>query len=158
MNSIRNLFIAFALLLGTSTFAKAAPNEFVLGSAEEEAAVAAQAQKAINLLDAGEHGKAWDHAAKPFQDSTSKPVFIAGIKSMRGLVGAVKTRSVRGIGFTKELQDAPAGHYAGVFFETTFANASALEERVVLFNQNGQWRLAGYFLKKRVSLPGKATK
>lgn len=155
---MRNILLAFAFILSLGTVANAAPNEFVTGSAEDEAAVAAQTRKALTLLDAGEHGKAWDHAAKPFQDLTPRLAFIAGIKSMRGLVGDVKTRSFRAVGFTKELQHAPPGQYAAVFFETTFTNASAVEEKVIFFNQNGQWRLAGYFLKKRVSLSGGGAK
>ena len=151
MNLTRTILLAMTLAVNGGMAAYAATNVFEKGSAEESAAVAAQAQRRIKSLDAGEHGQAWDQAARPFQELTPRPVFIAGIKSMRGMVGEAKARAILGVGFTKELQDAPPGYYAAVVFETNFANANGVEEKLVFFNQNGQWRLAGYFLKKRTA-------
>ena len=148
MNPLRKLLSAFFLLLSWCNFAGATPREVIGGPIEDEADVVAQARKAISLLDAGEYGKAWDQAAKPFQDSMPRLAFIADVKAMRGMVGDIKARSPQGIGFTRDLQGAP-GHYAGALFETNFANASAVEEKLTFVNQNGQWRLAGYALKKR---------
>jgi hypothetical protein len=154
MNRLRIRLLATLLLLSLCRFGDAAPNELTPGSAEENAAVAAQTRKVVELIDAGELGAAWDQGAKQFQEATSRLVFIASIRSMRGLVGDVKRRTLQGIGFTHELQDAPPGQYAFAFFETDFANADGVAEKVVFFNQGGQWRLAGYFVKKHVTLSG----
>jgi len=157
MSAARRLLWSASLALGCATAAVAAPNELVQGSAEDEAAVVLQVRKAMGLLDAGEHGIAWDQASKALQDVTPRLAFIAGTKSIRLVLGSVKGRTFQGIGFTKDLQGAPPGHYAGVLVRTDFENATAVEEKFILFNQAGQWRLAGYFVKKRRSSSSGAT-
>jgi Protein of unknown function (DUF4019) len=151
MKLLSHLFLLVAISLGTSSNALGASDTFARGSTEDETAVAAQTHKILDLLDAGDTGKAWDDAAKPLQQQTSRATFVAGTKSLRKAVGDVEARTLDGIGFAKDLEDAPPGRYAGVFVRTTFSTAGVVEEKIILLNQGGRWLLAGYFLKKRRS-------
>lgn len=67
---------------------------------------------------------------------------------MRGAVGDVKVRYLKQVGFVQNMEDAPPGRYAAVFFDTEFTRAT-VEEKVVFYQEGNNWRLAGYFFHKR---------
>jgi len=147
MRSIHKTFLValFAICLGVN----AAEPTFELGPLKEQSAVAEQVQKVILLLDSGEVGASWEASAPPLKGSTSKLAYVAGIKAMRGAVGDVVSRKLQGIGFMTNMPGAPPGQYAGAFLETTFSRAASVEEKLVFYKFQGNWQLAGYFLKKR---------
>jgi hypothetical protein len=89
----------------------------------------------------------WGQASPYLQQISSQTIWSTGIGAFRSSAGAFKSRKLKGIGFTHTLDGVPVGDYAAVAFDTTFAN-STVEEKVVLQNDQGEWKVLGYFLSK----------
>lgn len=130
---------------------------FEPGSPQDEAAVAMQVKDILRLLDSNETGAVWDGASTSLKQSTPRPAFIDGIKSLRDSVGELQSRTLKGVGFATDIPDSAPGRYAAAFFESRFAQAT-VEEKVVLVMQDGQWRVTGYFITKRFTIHGDAGK
>lgn len=156
MSSVRALALAFALALSACSAVTASPDYFVRGPADEEDRVIAQAQALIQGLDAGAYGRAWDQASTLFQTQTPRSPFVTGMASLRGRWGDPGARSVRAVGFSATVKGAPPGAYAAVLFATAFAQGIEAEEKLIVTLQDGQWRLAGYFIRTRPEMPARA--
>jgi hypothetical protein len=137
-----------AVILGLCLHAEAISETWAPGTAKDAAAVSARSQEILRLMDAGNLGKVWEDGSQTLQKMTTKLVFVAAIKAFRSHVGEVRHRPTPTIVFTRDMANAPAGHYAALLHDTVFKNAT-LEESVVLVEQDGQWRLSGYFFFKK---------
>lgn len=143
---ILSLFLIFFSLFQVN---EVTAETFKRGAPKDEVIVEAATNKVLVLLDDNEIGKAWDEASVPLQKGTSRLVFIAGIKAMRGTVGDFRSRKLKGIGFLKDLPEGPQGFYSAALFETTFERTT-VEEKLVFYQDGATWRLAGYFLRKHL--------
>jgi hypothetical protein len=121
--------------------------EVEAGTADQQVMVAKAANAFLKRLDAGAAGETWDAASPYLHQLSSQTVWSVGIRTFRGSVGAFKSRKLKGVGFTHTIDGVPAGDYAAVGFDTLFGN-STVEEKVVLHNDHGTWKVMGYFLSK----------
>ncbi|WLH92933.1 DUF4019 domain-containing protein [Pseudomonas sp. FP453] len=103
----------------------------------------------LRLLDSGSVDQTWPVASPLLKATTSETVWTSGIKAMRVGLGTFVERDSAQIGFTSQMPDAPAGSYAVVECVTTFSSGPATE-KVVLREDDGQWRVAGYSVNKRL--------
>ncbi len=124
---------------------KAAKSE--AGTEAQQTAVAKVAGAFLSKLDSGDVQETWSQASPYLQKISNQTAWATGIETLRSSVGAFKSRKLKGIGFTHTIDGAPAGDYAAIAFDTTFANSSA-EEKVVLQNSRGEWKILGYFVSK----------
>lgn len=154
---MRTLLIFFLCLFSLLEMNEATAQTFKRGAPQDEASVSAVTVKVLTLVDGNEIGKAWDEASVPLQTRTSRLTFIAGIKAMRATVGNFQARKLKAIGFLKDLPDAPEGFYSAAFFETNFERIT-VEEKLVFYQEDMTWRLAGYFLTKRFKKDADAAK
>jgi hypothetical protein len=148
---MRRFSISFALVFFSSI---CLAQTFEAGSPEEQRSTVEPTKRAAHLLDSDQLGVAWDESARALQEKTGRLVFVLGIQTMRAAVGEVKTRKLKAVGFLNDLPEAPKGRYAATFFETEFNRVTA-EEKFVFFQEGKSWRLAGYFINKRYSVPSK---
>jgi hypothetical protein len=49
--------------------------------------------------------------------------------------------------YTKTLHGAPDGEYVVIKLESSFENKKAAKEMITPMLEDGQWRVAGYYLK-----------
>ena len=61
-----------------------------------------------------------------------------------GSAGARKTRLVQ---YTRNLPNVPEGEYVVIQYETVFENRAAIETVTPVKEKDGNWRVAGYFIK-----------
>jgi len=118
----------------------------------QDADAITQAQSAaarwVALADAGQFAASWDQAAQPFQSAISKPNWERAMQAARDPLGAVKSRTLKSVEFTKSLPGAPDGDYVVVQFDTQFENkAKAVETVTPMKDKQGVWRVSGYFIK-----------
>jgi len=130
---------ATLILLGFST------------SADESNAVA-QAQVAakswLALTDSAKYGQSWDDAASLFKDAVTKADWEKAVKGVRSPLGAMKSRKVKSVTFTRTLPGAPDGEYVVIQYESQFENkAAAIETVTPMHDKDGTWRVSGYFIK-----------
>ncbi|TNY29158.1 hypothetical protein BV505_06850 [Thermomonas haemolytica] len=121
-----------------------------VGNTEQQKSVVAAAHVAAQLLDAGQFEQLWELSGPMLKDKTPRAVFVAGMKAMRGPLGVAGHREVQGFNFPRAL-DGVQGDFGLIGVETDFANAKAVQEKFVFQRVNGQWKLVGYWLSKKVT-------
>jgi hypothetical protein len=121
------------------------------GSAQLQQRVVGNAASFLLLLDAGSADMTWATAGSALKATTSEANWIKGISGLRMGLGELKQRAHFQITFTKQLPDAPPGHYAAVQSQSTFANMT-VTEAVLLNEEAEQWRVVGYNISKTVEV------
>lgn len=102
----------------------------------------------LELIDAGNYGKAWQITATLARTLESEPGWTAKIKGVRGPLGKMEERLDGMQQWTNELVGAPKGGYMIFTFKTNFANRRDVVETVTLIYQNdGKWRVLGYSIQ-----------
>ena len=138
--------LLFAALAGSS-FAQA------MMPAQREALNAAE--RWLVPVDAQRYGDAWAMAAESFKAKVPRDTFRDGIAKIRKDYGKVDKRSGEKMAFRG---DAPApdqgdarakpGTEVAILFETVFAGRKQAQEEVTMvLEQDGIWRVAGYYIK-----------
>lgn len=102
----------------------------------------------LALLDAGNYGASWDAAATIFRESIKRADWEARAASVRGSIGALKSRNLKSETYTHSPPGAPSGDYVILRFSSSFAQqGSAIETVTPMKDADGTWRVAGYFIK-----------
>lgn len=135
-STLRSLLLLFAF----PVIATAAP--------ESTAAAHATSKDWLKKLDAADYSGAWEAAASMFKAVVSAQAWQQASQSVRSPLGALRNRSDRSATFTRSLPGMPDGQYVVVQFDTTFENkVKGIETVTVALDQDGTWRVAGYFIK-----------
>ncbi|MFO0726196.1 MAG: DUF4019 domain-containing protein [Myxococcota bacterium] len=122
------------------------PSAGAADTQDKEALAAAEAW--LKLVDAQDYGKSWDEAASFFRGAVKKGQWIEAVKGVRGPIGALKSRKVSSATPATELPGAPDGHYLIIQYSSSFANkANATETVTPMKDQDGRWRVSGYYVK-----------
>lgn len=120
-------------------------------SAQQQQLVAETAAEFLLLLDAGRIDMTWPPAGSALKAATSESNWVEGIRGLRAGLGELKQRDHFQVAFTKQLPDAPPGHYAAVQSQSTFANI-VVTEAVLLSEEADRWRVVGYNISKTVEV------
>jgi hypothetical protein len=141
-------------LLNAAQKAKSAPaagSTWNRGPAEDEAAVLAEAEEILRLLDSEYPATAWDRASKVFQDAMPKARFTARLERMHEKSGHLQGRKLQGIGFMFDRPGAsPPGNYAVADYVSTYSQVT-LDERLGFYQVEGRWLFSGYQWTERKS-------
>lgn len=115
---------------------------------EKQTAAVAAAQKWLALVDAGQYARSWQESAANFRNAVSEDRWEQLLKATRQPLGELISRKVRSAIYQTSLPAAPDGEYVVIQFETSFANkTSAVETVTPMFEEQGGWRVSGYFIK-----------
>jgi hypothetical protein len=113
---------------------------------EQKAVTAAKAWLA--LIDSGDYEKSWNTAAAYFQNAVAQQQWQQSLTAARKPLGQVVSRQLKAKHYTTSLPAAPDGQYVVIQYETSFENKkSAVETITPMLNADGQWRVAGYYIK-----------
>ncbi|WP_194790757.1 DUF4019 domain-containing protein [Pseudomonas sp. UFMG81] len=121
------------------------------GSAQQQRQVAGTANAFLLLLDAGRADMTWSSTGSALKATTSESNWVNGISGLRMGLGELQQRDHFQITYTRQLPDAPPGHYAAIQTQSTFANM-AVTELVLLVEDADQWRVVGYNISKAVEV------
>jgi hypothetical protein len=67
---------------------------------------------------------------------------------VRGPLGELTSRKISSRKYTEQLPGAPDGQYVVLQFDAVYANkASAVETVTPMLDEDGVWRVSGYFIK-----------
>jgi hypothetical protein len=115
---------------------------------EKEEAAAAVAQKWLALVDMGKYSESWREAAEYFRRAITQDQWEQLLQSVRMPLGKVISRELKTKVYQTTLPSAPDGQYVVIQFETSFENKkSAIETIIPMFENDGQWRVSGYYIK-----------
>jgi len=135
--------VALMVLIGILFFAYTA----VSSDSKEESAVKV-ARSWLALVDKGDYDKSWEEAAAYFRNAIHKDQWGQTIAAVRKPLGDVITRELHSQTSMTSLPGAPDGEYVVIQFNTSFTNKkSAIETITPMLEQDGTWRVSGYYIK-----------
>lgn len=124
-----------------------APPAVNADEAKQAAAVKA-AEAWLALIDKAEYDKSWDEAAPAFKQKVPRSQWVQQLRSVRGPLGALKSRSLLGAKYTTEIPNAAKGEYVIMQFRTSFdSKENAVETVTPMLDDEGVWRVSGYFIR-----------
>lgn len=124
----------------------------VLAAVDEKPVDAAQAsaQSWLAFVDAARYGESWEQASSTFKGAVSKEQWIRMVSSARGPLGKAQSRKLAAAHLLKDPPGSPAGEYVQLQFATSFEKQpSAVETVAAYLEKDGQWRVAGYWIKPK---------
>lgn len=123
-------------------------SSLTMATEEKEAAAMAAAKTWLGLVDAGEYGESWEAAAAYFKSTVTKDYWMQALPAIRKLFGEVISRKLGSVTYTQSLPAAPEGEYVVIEIATTFENKKHAVETVhSMLDNDGEWRVSGYFIK-----------
>lgn len=150
---IMSLIIA-AVVLSTALQgggATQAPTQTPAAAAAEtpiqETDASAAAREWIALVDAGNWEESWREAADLFQSQVTAQQWAQAVEPVREPLGAVSSRTLVSAAEAKTLPGMPAGDYRTLQFATAFAAMPGAVETVILAQEEGAWKVIGYFIR-----------
>lgn len=124
--------------------ARMAKQTWKSGPADEEAAVLAEAEEILRLMDSEDPGASWHRASLNYQEAVPKRRFVADLKRLHEKNGHPQNRRLQGIGFQFDRINAtPPGDYAVADFESTYSRAK-LQERLGFYKHEGKWKFSAH--------------
>lgn len=115
---------------------------------ETTAAAQAATTAWLKKLDASDYSGTWETAASIFKSAASSTAWQQASQSARAPLGPLRKRKDKSASFTRTLPGAPDGQYVVIQYDTEFKNkANAVETITVAQDQDGAWRVAGYFIR-----------
>ena len=123
-----------------------APSAIAPSTPEADAQRAAETW--LGDVDAARYADSWTNAASLFRAAVDQPTWTKAVSSVRGPLGALKSRALRSAKYTKTAPGAPDGEYVILQFDAVFEKKQHAVETVTPMKDNdGRWRVSGYFIK-----------
>ncbi len=108
----------------------------------------AAANNWLKYVDENDDFAAWAMGSTLFKARVSEDLWTDKVGPARQSLGAVISRKVNSAVYATTLPGAPDGQYVVLRYLTSFAQKkSALETIVMMLDTDGQWRVAGYYIK-----------
>ena len=113
----------------------------------EQAAVIA-AENWLALIDNNDIKESWNQAASLFKSAVSSNQWKSSLKAAQTPLGKALSRKLKSKQYTEELPVAPDGEYVVIEYETSFERKRNGTETITpMKDTDGEWRVAGYFIK-----------
>ena len=108
----------------------------------------AAAEVWLDLVDTGQYGASWDEAASYFKGVVSEEQWLSSMQAVRKPLGQTISRTLKSQQYSSSLPGVPDGEYVVIQFNTSFDHkASAVETVTPMKDQDGKWRVSGYYIK-----------
>lgn len=108
----------------------------------------AAARQWLKLVDAGRYAESWDAAAKWFRREVPKEEWVRRLEELRRPMGAKTSRELDRARFQSSMRGAPLGEYVFIEYRSSFENNESARETVTPMKEDdGVWRVAGYYCK-----------
>jgi hypothetical protein len=106
------------------------------------------AEDFLHLVDIGEYEQSWESSSTLMRERIFLEVWSRQIPLMRARVGQLKNRKQESASISDQAEGAPEGSYMTLSYESSFENNSSVMETVnLVLEEDGRWRVIGYFLK-----------
>ena len=116
----------------------------------DDAVAAAQAATTawLSLADQGRYDASWESAATLFQAAVTKADWQRSLNAVRAPLGDLFSREVAASEYRITLPGAPDGEYVVFSCNASFEHKAQATETVTAMRQaDGEWRVAGYYIK-----------
>jgi hypothetical protein len=144
-----NIVVFSLLVLGLVGCGKESPSGTKSRSnpaAEKAAIVSAQAW--LVLVDGDNYAKSWEEAAAAFKSAVTQADWEKTVRAFRTPLGKMVSRKIKSQQYATSLPGAPDGEYVVIQYDTTFEHkANAVETITPMLDQEGKWKVSGYYIK-----------
>jgi len=102
----------------------------------------------LGLIDSGDYGASWDHAAQLFKNAVSKEQWTEKISAVRPPLGKITSRELKSASYQTSVPGAPDGKYVIIQYDSSLEHKKSTVETVtVMMDKDGEWRVSGYFIR-----------
>lgn len=102
----------------------------------------------LALIDNAQYKESWEQAASLFKCRISRSQWIDAIRSTQAPFGKVQSRSFLEAVYDTRLPGVPDGKYVVIRYRTAFEHkGEAVETVTPMLDQDGVWRVSGYFIR-----------
>ncbi len=102
----------------------------------------------LSYADQQDFDTTWNNSSEIFQSAVDLNDWRQQLKSARSPLGAVISRRIEAVDALETPPGAPDGNYTKLLFDSSFEKKKTAKETITLIEENdGQWRIAGYFIK-----------
>ena len=119
----------------------------VAHAGSQEAAAIEAANKWLALVDAGEFATSWKRSAQILKNAVSVSEWEASVTAARGLFGEFISREVVSAESATSLPGVPDGQYVVIQYRSVYEKKKAAVETVTPMLEDGDWKVAGYYIK-----------
>ena len=106
------------------------------------------ASQFLFLVDTEEYAQSWEISSENLKKMLNKAAWQEQITKIRSFLGPVVERAYSSISYTDSAIDVPEGEYVVMTFVSKFElREKVIETITLMLGDNGEWRVAGYFLK-----------
>jgi exonuclease VII small subunit len=124
------------------------PYSAVADTGSQEKAAVSAAQRWLAMVDSGNYGESWQEASELFRNAVTAAQWQQSLQGARKPLGKLISRKVKTASYKTSLPGAPDGKYVVIQFDTSFEKKkSALETVTPMMEQDGKWRVSGYYIK-----------
>jgi hypothetical protein len=125
-----------------------------LSDDHKKSAATAAAREWLKLVDAGKFAECWEGCAAFVKSQITKEQVAEAYDGIRKPLGNFSDRTFLSANSFPQLPGTPPGESIVVQFETTFSiGGKQLEQVTLYFDQDNQWRVAGYNVAPAPSEP-----
>jgi Protein of unknown function (DUF4019) len=123
----------------------------VSGSDESTDAATRAAQSWLVLVDSGKYAESWDEAALVLKKQITKEEWVKKLNSFRFPLGKMESRTLKSsVFYTKSVPGTPEAQYVIIKYDANFERGrSSVETVTPTKEQDGQWRISGYFIDRQ---------
>lgn len=108
----------------------------------------AAATEFLAMVDNDHYDSSWRLSAKLLQERVSLEKWEEQLSAIRETLGPLVKREQSDISYATVAKDSPDGEYIQIFYDSQFGTKAAVEETVtVMLEEDGRWRVAGYFVQ-----------
>ena len=143
--SLRRLVLAVFL---TTFFA----SSVMAGPGDKEAAMRV-AKAWLALVDAGQFSESWQHSSSVFREAVPAAKWQESLTAVREPLGELISRKVVFSRYTEALRGAPGRRYVIIQYEALYEGDKSAIETVTPLYDDGEWRVSGYFIRQRSTVP-----
>lgn len=116
--------------------------------ADKAEAATVAAKEFLGLIDADQYDASWQISAELLKKRVSLEEWHEQLAKIREAIGTQVKREQSDISYATTAKDSPEGEYIQIFYDSRFSeNAKVKETVTVMLEDDGQWRVAGYFVK-----------
>ncbi len=103
-------------------------------------------QTALRLIDDKSYTQSWEQASTIFRDIVTLEAWLTRVASLRDPHGQFHERLQRSAVAMTDPADSPKGEWIVITYDSRF-DKNIVVETLMMYLEDGRWRMAGYFLK-----------
>jgi hypothetical protein len=116
-------------------------------TAGPEAAAQTAAEGWLAHVDAGDYAASWEGGSAVFRQAVTSAQWEQALVQARQPLGELQERRLLHAEHSTQLPGAPQGEYVVLAFRATFTGGAANEQLIMMLDDDGEWRPAGYFVQ-----------